>query len=142
MDNSSPLSFLKKEEETSPWLKSIIHVSNFQVFIDPQSFKKEKIVYPSKIPLFHLKVGKTPFQPSSSQIFPSPKSVNLKMAAQNQPVYMMDRMVAARYAPLVLPQPLNALPVGDYQKYLPRFNGKGEITTEEHWEAFLSYVDN
>ena len=54
----------------------------------------------------------------------------------------MDRMVAARYAPLVFPQPLNALPGGDYQKYLPRFNGQGETTTEEHQEAFLSYVDN
>ena len=41
-------------------------------------------------------------------------------------------MVAARYAPLVLPQPLNALPGGDYQKYLPRFNGQGETIAEEH----------
>ena len=64
------------------------------------------------------------------------------MAAQNQPLDMMDRMVAARYAPLVLPQPLNALPGGDYQKYLPRFNGQGETTVEEHWDAFLSYADN
>ena len=64
------------------------------------------------------------------------------MEAQNQPIDMMDRMVAARYAPLVLPHPLNALPGGDYQKYLPRFNGQGETTVEEHWEAFLSYADN
>ena len=64
------------------------------------------------------------------------------MAAQNQPIDMMDRMVAARYAPLVLPHPLNALPRGDYHKYLPRFNGQGETTAEEHWEAFLRYADN
>ena len=64
------------------------------------------------------------------------------MVAQNQPIDMMDRMVAARYAPLVLPHPLNALPGGDYQKYFPRFNGQGETTTEEHWEAFLSYANN
>ena len=44
----------------------------------------------------------------------------------------MGRIVAARYAPLVLPQPLHALPRGDYQKYLPRFNGQCEATTEEH----------
>ena len=44
----------------------------------------------------------------------------------------MDQMVAARYAPLVLPHPLNALPGGDYQKYLPRFNGQGETIAEEH----------
>ena len=64
------------------------------------------------------------------------------MAGQQPPLDMMDRMVVARYAPLVLPQPLNALPGGDYQKYFPRFNGKGGTTTEEHWDSFLSYVDN
>ena len=64
------------------------------------------------------------------------------MAAQNQPLDMMDRMVAARYAPLVLPQPLNALRGGDYQKYLTRFNGQGETIAEEHWDAFLIYADN
>ena len=63
------------------------------------------------------------------------------MAGQ-QPLDMMDRMVVSRYAPLVLPQPLNSLPGGDYQKYLPSFNGEGETTVEEHWEAFLSYADN
>ena len=45
-------------------------------------------------------------------------------------------MVVARYAPL------NALPGGDYHKYFPRFNGQGETTVEEHWDAFLSYADN
>ena len=64
------------------------------------------------------------------------------MAAQNQPIDMMDRMVAARYAPLVLLQPLNALPGGDYHKYLPRFNGQGETTAQEHRDAFLSYANN
>ena len=59
-----------------------------------------------------------------------------------QPLDMMDRMVASRYAPLVIPQPLNAFPAGDYQKYSPRFNGQGETTVEEHWDAFLSYADN
>ena len=51
------------------------------------------------------------------------------MVAQ-EPFHMMDRMVAARYAPLVLPHPLNALPRGDYEKYLPRFNGQGETTAK------------
>ena len=54
----------------------------------------------------------------------------------------MAAMVASRYAPLVLPHPLNALPAGDYQKYLPRFNGHGEATVKEHWYAFYSYADN
>ena len=123
-------------------MKPTIPLSNFQVFADPQSFKKEKTLYSGKIPLFHLKVGKTMFHPSSSLVFPSRKLVNLKMAAQNQPLDMMDRMVEDRYAPLVLPQYLNALPGGDYQKYLPRFNGQGETTTEELWDSFLSYADN
>ena len=35
LDGSLPLSVLRKEEETSPWLKPIIPVSNFQVFTDP-----------------------------------------------------------------------------------------------------------
>ena len=55
------------------------------------------------------------------------------MVSQNQPIDMMDQMVAASYAPLVLPHPLNALLGGDYQKYLPRFNGQGEAIAEEHW---------
>ena len=114
---------LRKEDEISPWLKPIIPDSSFQVFIDPQSFRKAKTVSLGKINPFQLKVGRNPFQPSSSQTSSSPKSVSLKMAAQNQPIDMMDRMVAARYAPLVLPHPLNALPGGDYQKYFPRFNG-------------------
>ena len=64
------------------------------------------------------------------------------MVAQNQPLDMMDQMVAARYTPLVFPQPFNVVPGGDYQKYFPRFNGQGKTTAEEHWEAFLSYADN
>ena len=51
-------------------------------------------------------------------------------------------MVVARYAPLVMPQPLNALLGGDYQKYLPSFNGQGETIAEEHLDGFLSYDDN
>ena len=116
LGGSSPLSMLRKEEETSPWLNPIFLDSSFQVFTDPQSFRKAKTTSPSKIPFFQLKLGKNTFQPSSSQTSSSPKSVSLKMAAQNQPIDMMDRMVAARYAPLVLSHPLNALPGGDYRK--------------------------
>ena len=59
-----------------------------------------------------------------------------------QPPNRMDAIIASIYAPLVLPQPLNSLPGGDYQKYLPKFNGQGEVITEEHWNAYFSYVDN
>jgi ribonuclease HI len=54
----------------------------------------------------------------------------------------MDAIVAARYAPLVLPQPLNALPTGDYPKYMPKFTGEEDITAEEHLASFYSYADN
>ena len=59
-----------------------------------------------------------------------------------QPPDYMDRIVEEMYAPLLLPHPLNALPGGDYKKYLPRFNGQGEVTIEEHWNPFFNYVDN
>jgi hypothetical protein len=40
----------------------------------------------------------------------------------------------------VLPQPLNALPADGYLKQLPKFTGEGDITTEEHLEAFYSFT--
>jgi ribonuclease HI/uncharacterized small protein (DUF1192 family) len=54
----------------------------------------------------------------------------------------MDAIVAARYAPLVLPHPMNPLPAGDYLKYMPNFTGEGDITAEEHLASFYSYADN
>jgi hypothetical protein len=76
---------------------------------------------------------------------PSPPSsplLNIPMAGVNPPPNRMDAIVAARYAPLVLPQPLNPLPAGDYLKYMPKFSGEGDITAEEHLAAFYSYADN
>jgi uncharacterized small protein (DUF1192 family) len=64
------------------------------------------------------------------------------MAGANPPPNRMDAIVAARYAPLVLPQPLNPLHAGDYLKYMPKFSGEGDITAEEHLAAFYSYADN
>ena len=84
--------------------------------------------------MFQFKVNKSPFHPRTSLVnkyFPAVNPSSLTMEAQQPPLDMMDRMVAARYAPLVLPQPLNSLTRGYYQKYLPRFNWQGETTTEE-----------
>jgi hypothetical protein len=64
------------------------------------------------------------------------------MAGSNPPRNIMDAIVAARYAPLVLPQPMNALPAGDYLKYMPKFTGEEDITVEEHLATFYSYADN
>ena len=60
-----------------------------------------------------------------------------------QPPTRMELIVAARYAPLVLPQPLHPLHQGDYLKYLPKFMGEGTwLTAEEHLVAFYSYANN
>jgi len=63
------------------------------------------------------------------------------MAGQQAPT-KIERIVAARYGPLVLPVPLNPMPVGEYHKYMPKFTGTEGVTTEEHLEAFYSYGDN
>jgi hypothetical protein len=54
----------------------------------------------------------------------------------------MDTIVAARYAPLVLPHPMNPLPARDYLKYMPKFTREGDIISEEHLVAFYSYANN
>jgi ribonuclease HI/uncharacterized small protein (DUF1192 family) len=83
--------------------------------------------------------------PSSPIHTPSPPSsppLNIPMAGANPPQNRMDAIVAARYAPLILPQPLNPLPAGDYLKYMLKFSGEGEVTAEEHLAIFYSYADN
>jgi hypothetical protein len=64
------------------------------------------------------------------------------MAGANPPRTRMEAIVATRYAPLVLPQPLNSLPVDGYLKQFPKFTGEGDIIVEEHLEGFYSYTDN
>ena len=54
----------------------------------------------------------------------------------------MERILVARYAPLIFPNPLAAMPTGDYPKYMPKFTGEGDFTTEEHLEDFYSYDEN
>jgi hypothetical protein len=64
------------------------------------------------------------------------------MAGANPHRTRMEAIVVARYAPLVLPQPLNSLAADGYLKQLPKFIGEGDIIVEEHIEAFYSYTDN
>ena len=54
----------------------------------------------------------------------------------------MDVIVVSRYAPLIFPQPLNALPTNGYLQQLPKFMGGGYITAEEHLASFYIYVDH
>ena len=58
------------------------------------------------------------------------------------PPTIMDLIITARYAPLVLPQNLNYFPARGYQNYLPKYNSEREVTAEEHLESFYSFADN
>jgi hypothetical protein len=71
----------------------------------------------------------------------SPRIQN-QMAVVNPPTNRMDSIVVARYDPILLPQPLNALPPRYYLKYMPKFTGEEDVTAEEHLVAFYSDADN
>ena len=63
---------------------------------------------------------------------PQPTSIlsyALVMAGQQAPT-KIERIVAARYGPLVLPTHLNAMPVGDYQEFMPKFTGAEGVIVE------------
>jgi hypothetical protein len=64
------------------------------------------------------------------------------MEGANLPRNRMDVIVAARYAPLNLHQPMNSLLARDYLKYMPKFTGEEDITIEEHLSDFYSYAYN
>jgi hypothetical protein len=64
--------------------------------------------------------------------------VTQAMASTNR----MHVIVAAKYTHLVMPIGLHALPAIDYMKYLPKYNGEGEFTVEEHLVAFYSFANN
>jgi hypothetical protein len=63
------------------------------------------------------------------------------MAGANPPRNRMAEILAARYAPMVLPQPMNALPTIDYLKYMPRFTGEGDVMVEEHLSSFYRFTE-
>lgn len=63
------------------------------------------------------------------------------MAGPQEPT-KMERIIVARYGPLILPTPLNTMPTGEYHKYRPRFTGTEGVIAEEHLESFYSYADN
>jgi hypothetical protein len=95
-------------------------------------------------PLFPLPPGSS-FLVSPVFQAPSPPSSpppNIPMAGENPPMTRMEAIIATRYAPLLLPQPLNALPADGYLKQLPKFTGEGDIAAEEHLEAFYSFTDD
>ena len=62
--------------------------------------------------------------------------------ASQKALTKIERIVAARYGLLVLPTPLNAMSVGDYMEYIPKFTGAEGVSAEEHLESFYCYADN
>jgi hypothetical protein len=123
-----------KEEETSFSLDPIPYSSKTQIL----PLKTE--TSPSKLPLSlkfqaALVAIKTPSSPCSP-------TIDNPMAGANLPRNRMDSIVVARYASLILPQPMNDLPVGDYLKYMPKFTGEEDITVEDHLATFYSYANN
>ena len=62
--------------------------------------------------------------------------------ARPQAPTKMERIIAAKYGPLILPTPLNAMPTREYQKYMPKFTGTKGVTTKEQLESFYSYANN
>ena len=87
-----------------------------------------------------------PSSPTSYSSLPSSPTTSSSVPTTNTvmaiPLTRMEQILANRYAPLVLPNPLSAMPTGDYQKYMPKFTGAGEYTAEEHIEAFYAYAEN
>jgi hypothetical protein len=73
-----------------------------------------------------------------SPILLTPQALNTTNMAANR----MDQIVAARYAPLVLPQVMYVFPPNDYMRYLSRFNGDGLVTAEEHLSSFYSFANS
>jgi len=65
----------------------------------------------------------------------------IAMAAPQAPT-KIERIIDARYGPLVLPTPLSSMPTGEYQNYMPKFTGIEGIIAEEHLELFYIYANN
>jgi hypothetical protein len=101
------------------------------------------LAFSLNLPLFPLPPGSSfPISPVRA---PSPLSSlppNIPMVGASPPMTRMEAIIAARYAPLLLPQPLNALPTDGYLKQLPKFTGEGDIAAKEHLEAFYSFTDD
>jgi hypothetical protein len=83
-----------------------------------------------------------PVAPSQTPSPPSSPPPNIPMAGANPPMTEIEVIIATRYTPLMLPQPLNNLPAEGYLKQLPKFTGEGDITVEEHLAAFYTFVDD
>jgi len=69
-----------------------------------------------------------PVSPIQTPSPPGSPPIHVQMAGANPPRNNMAEILAARYTPLVLPQPMNALPATNYLNYMPQFTGEGDMT--------------
>ena len=137
----------KKGKEELDLLFTPSQIDNFQVFTNPLLHEEVKlealqisgsslfsshIPFASKVPLHQPKPSNFPLSSQHSSTNQSNSSSSISSPRMAQPQNRMAAMVAARYAPLVFSPPLNALPGGNYQKYLLIFNCQGDVTAEEH----------
>ena len=99
-------------------------------YVDPVPGNSTEVDLP---PILHH-LPPTPTASSSALSIPTSNIV--------APLTKMERILVARYAPLNFPNPLFAMPTGDYLKYMPKFTREGYFTAEEHLEAFYSYAEN
>jgi hypothetical protein len=118
-------------ERDKPEIQVFNNILAIEGFIKPT----ETYSHPSSPPKVHTPPSPHTSQPSSPPKSPTP-------VVHTMVVNRMDAIIAARYAPLVLPQVLSAFPTGYYMKYFPRFNGEGDVTVEEHLASFYSFADN
>jgi len=99
------------------------------------------IVSPNKSsPLVHHTplVISAPPQPSvvqASSTFISTTS----MAAPQAPT-KIERIITTKYGPLVLPTPLSAMPIGEYQKYMPNFTRTEGIIAKNILNYFIAML--
>ena len=89
-----------------------------------------------QFPSFSSSISLLPTIQSTSSLPPIPV-----MVGQQAPT-KMERIIVAGYGPLVLLVPLNAMPAGEYQRYMPKFTSTEGLIAEKHLESFYSYADN
>jgi hypothetical protein len=109
------------------------------MFVKTKTSPSSTLPYP-KLPIIQTVVVSIKSPPSSPRLYNPP--LHNQMVGENPPRNRMDAIVAVRYAPLVLPRPMNSLPIRDYRNYMPKFTGEEDIIAEEHLETFNNYVDN
>jgi hypothetical protein len=82
-----------------------------------------------------------PLSPVQTPFPPGSPLVHVQMAVANPLRNMMVEILDAKYAPLVLPQPMNSLPAMDYLEYMPQFTGEGDMTTKDHIASFYRFAE-